>query len=121
MNWLKQKLRAWLEVPPPVYLNDYQLATALTDRNNALRAVSDLDQKFDALTEALGIYVVIDDQGCAVVATEAAMLEKQVKNNVDALLCLQELRKMVMQARDSVDTIHELTKQYRNIAKRRNP
>lgn len=87
MNALKTWLREWLEIPTPSpvdlerkidksfgkigtinreqILFEVDLRNAKVDASNALHEAMELQRKFDALAEALGVYVVANADGPA--------------------------------------------------------
>lgn len=120
MNWLKLKLRAWLEVPDlpepqvsPPNPDNHHLRQAMADCQNASIAIIDLGEKFDALAEALGVYVVAGEGAATVVAIPENMALAQAKHTLDAKIELLELRRMLASAKGSVDRIAELERKCR--------
>jgi hypothetical protein len=82
MNWLKEKLRAWLEVPSPHTTPEVQAmieraeaalwvqlreakAAIRTDQMNGLYSAMEANAKFDALAKVFGAVVVAQTDGRA--------------------------------------------------------
>lgn len=84
---------------------------------SAAEKISDLNKKFDALADGLGIYVVVSDKEASVVATEQNLVAKQAKHTADALLILQELSLLLVRAKGYAEEAQVLVKQIRKEAK----
>jgi hypothetical protein len=111
MNWLKEKLRAWLEVPAPHTTPEVQamiedgkraLYQALreaqthirTDSVNTLYSAIEVNEKIDAIAQAFGVVLVAGQDGPAAICPINKRTFTRTQKLVQAELELNEMRRL---------------------------
>jgi hypothetical protein len=111
MNWLKEKLRAWLEVPAPHTTPDVQemiaeakvalrqrmeeaISYIRTDATNTLYSAIEVNEKIDAIAQAFGIVLVAGQDGPAAICPANKRTFTRTQKLVQAELELNEMRRL---------------------------
>jgi hypothetical protein len=112
MNWLKEKLRVWLEVPAPHTTPDVQemiaeakvalrqrmeeaISYIRTDATNTLYSAIEVNEKIDAIAQAFGVVLVAGQDGpAAICPANKQRTFTRTQKLVQAELELNEMRRL---------------------------